>query len=55
VTFFTSHGFTRIGVASLRFDARDAGVVEGETNLILQTQEGDKFMERRRAIEAPKP
>ncbi len=49
--FFTSHGFTRIGVAGLRFDARSPGVAQSETNLFLQTQEGDKFMERDKVID----
>ena len=49
--FFTSHGYTRIGVAGLRFDAREPGVAVGETNLFLQTQEGDKFMERDKVID----
>lgn len=49
--FFTSHGFTRIGVAGLTFDARTPGVAKGETNLFLQTQEGDKFMERDKVID----
>jgi hypothetical protein len=49
--FFTSHGFTRIGVAGLRFDAREPGVAKSETNLFLQTQEGDKFMERDKVID----
>lgn len=49
--FFTSHGFTRIGVAGLRWDAREPGVAKSETNLFLQTQEGDKFMERDKVID----
>jgi len=49
--FFTSHGFTRVGVAGLRFDAREPGVAKSETNLFLQTQEGDKFMERDKVID----
>ncbi len=49
--FFTSHGFTRVGVAGLRFDAREPGVAKGETNLFLQTQEGDEHMERDKVID----
>lgn len=49
--FFTSHGFTRIGVAGLRFDAREPGIAKSETNLFLQTQEGDRFMERDKVID----
>lgn len=49
--FFTSHGFTRIGVAGLRFDAQRPGAPKSETNLFLQTQEGDKFMERDKVID----
>jgi hypothetical protein len=49
--FFSSHGYTRIGVAGLRFDAREPGVAFGETNLFLQTQEGDEFMERDKVID----
>ena len=49
--FFTSHGFTRVGVAGLRFDGREPGVAKSETNLFLQTQEGDKFMERDKVID----
>ena len=46
--FFTSHGFTRIGVAGLRFDGATA---TSATNLFLQTEEGDKFMERDKVID----
>ena len=46
--FFTSHGFTRIGVAGLRWEG---GAPKSETNLFLQTQEGDKFMERDKVID----
>jgi hypothetical protein len=50
--FFTSHGFTRVGVAGLRWDAREANAApRSETNLFLQTQEGDKFMERDKVID----
>lgn len=49
--FFTSHGFTRIGVAGLRFDATSPGAPKSETNLFLQTQEGDQFMERDKVID----
>jgi hypothetical protein len=49
--FFTSHGFTRIGVAGLRFDAARPGAPKSETNLFLQTQEGDQFMERDKVID----
>ncbi|MBL0216399.1 MAG: hypothetical protein IPQ07_21260 [Myxococcales bacterium] len=49
--FFTSHGFTRIGVAGLKFDARTPGVAKSETNLMIQTEEGDKFMERDKVID----
>lgn len=49
--FFTSHGFTRIGVAGLKFDAHTPGAPKSETNLFLQTQEGDKFMERDKVID----
>jgi hypothetical protein len=46
--FFTSHGFTRIGVAGLRFDGTST---TSETNLFLQTEEGDRFMERDKVID----
>jgi hypothetical protein len=49
--FFTSHGFTRVGVAGLKFDARTPGVAKGETNLFLQTQEGDSYMEEDKVID----
>jgi hypothetical protein len=49
--FFTSHGFTRVGVAGLKFDARTPGVAKGETNLFLQTQEGDAYMEGDKIID----
>lgn len=49
--FFTSHGFTRVSVAGLKFDAKTPGVAKGETNLFLQTEEGDKFMERDKVID----
>ena len=49
--FFTSHGFTRIGIAGLSFDARTPGIAKSETNLMIQTEEGDKFMERDKVID----
>lgn len=49
--FFTSHGFTRVAVAGLKFDARTPGVAKSETNLMIQTEEGDKFMERDKVID----
>ena len=49
--FFTSHGFTRVGVAGLTFDARTPGVAKSQTNLMIQTEEGDKFMERDKVID----
>ena len=49
--FFTSHGFTRIGVAGLRWDAGKTGAAQSETNLFVQTEEGDKFMERDKVID----
>ena len=43
--FFTSRGITRVGLAGLRFDAR-GGAPRGETNLFLQVDEGQRYMDR---------
>jgi len=45
--FFSSHGYTRIGLSGLVFDPANPSVpAEGEANLFLQVEEGDDFMER---------
>ncbi|CAN5880916.1 hypothetical protein BH11MYX2_BH11MYX2_27860 [soil metagenome] len=49
--FFESHGFTRIGVAGLQFDAEHPGAPKSSTNLFLQTEEGDDFMDRDKVID----
>ena len=49
--FFTSHGMSRTGLAGVMFDARKAGPARGEANLLLSTVEGDKYLERDKAID----
>lgn len=50
--FFSSHGYTRVGVSGLVYDAQNAGALPtGEANLFVQLQEGDEFMERDKLLD----
>jgi hypothetical protein len=49
--FFSSHGFTRVGLSGLTFDPRDGGSAEGEANLHLSIVEGDEFMQRDKMLD----
>lgn len=50
--FFSSHGYTRIGMSGLVFDPANPSVpAQGEANLILQAEEGDDYMERDKLLD----
>lgn len=49
--FFSSHGYTRVGLAGLIFDPEAPGVPDGQTNLLLQVMEGDDYMERDKLLD----
>lgn len=50
--FFSSHGYTRIGMSGLVFDPEDPTLpAQGEANLILQVEEGDDYMERDKLLD----
>lgn len=49
--FFASHGYTRVGLSGLVYDAATGGLPLGEANLFLQLQEGDEFMERDKLLD----
>lgn len=49
--FFSSHGYARTGLAGVMFDARKPGPARGEANLFISTVEGDKFLERDKAMD----
>lgn len=43
---FSSHGYTRVGLAGLAFDAADPEGARGEANLVFQILEGADLMDR---------
>jgi len=51
--FFSSHGYTRVGLSGLVFDPKRPGPegVQSEANLFLQIEEGDAFMERDKLLD----
>ncbi|MFO0565550.1 MAG: hypothetical protein U0263_07800 [Polyangiaceae bacterium] len=50
--FFSSHGYTRVGVSGLVFDPANPSVpAQGEANLFLQLEEGDDYMERDKLLD----
>ena len=51
--FFSSHGYTRVGLSGLVFDPARPGPegVDSEANFFLQTAEGDDFMERDKLLD----
>ncbi len=50
-SFFSEHGYTRVGVSGLNFDPNNAGEARGEANLFVQLQEADEFMERDKMLD----
>jgi hypothetical protein len=49
--FFSSHGYTRVGLSGMVFDAENPDGSQGEANLILQVVEGDEKMERDKLLD----
>lgn len=50
--FFSSHGYTRVGLSGLVYDSRSGSTLPtGEVNLFLQLAEGDDFMERDKLLD----
>ncbi len=49
--FFSSHGFTRVGLAGLVFDAEHPEGADGQANLLIQVLEGDDLMERDKLLD----
>lgn len=50
--FFSSHGYTRVGLAGLLFNPGDpTASAQGEANLVVQIQEGDSSMERDKLVD----
>ncbi len=49
--FFSSHGFTRVGLAGMVFDAEHPEGHRAETNLLLQVLESDKAMENDKLLD----
>lgn len=50
-SFFSEHGYTRVGVSGLNFDPNNPGEARGEANLFVQLQEADEFMERDKMLD----
>ena len=50
-SFFSEHGYTRVGLSGLNFDPDNPGEARGEANLFVQLQEADKFMERDKMLD----
>ncbi len=49
--FFSSHGYTRVGLSGLLFDPEKPGVASGQANLFVQLLEGDDYMERDKLLD----
>ncbi len=50
--FFSSHGYTRVGLSGLLFDPSDPeATAPGEANLVVQIEEGDSTMERDKLVD----
>lgn len=49
--FFSSHGYTRVGMSGMVFDADNPQGAQGEANLILQILEGDDYMQRDKLLD----
>ncbi len=50
-SWFSEHGYTRVGLSGLNFDPNNAGEARGEANLFVQLQEADEFMERDKMLD----
>lgn len=50
-SFFSEHGYTRVGLSGLNFDPNNPGEARGEANLFVQIQESDEFMERDKMLD----
>lgn len=48
-SFFSRHGFSRVSLAGVSVSSD--GVVDGETNLFVQTVEGDEWMQRDKLLD----
>jgi hypothetical protein len=49
--FFSSHGYTRVGLSGMVWDPRAPGAPEGEANLFIQVVEGDEYMQRDKVLD----
>ena len=50
--FFSSHGYSRVGLSGLNFDPESPMVpAQGEANLFMQLEEGDDYMERDKLLD----
>jgi hypothetical protein len=49
--FFSSHGYTRVGLSGLVFDPARPEEPTGEANFIFQVEEGDEFMEQDKLLD----
>lgn len=49
--FFSSHGYTRVGLSGMVFDAQNPAGAMGEANLIFQVVEGDDYMQRDKLLD----
>lgn len=49
--FFSSHGYTRIGMSGLVFDDNPENPARSEANLIVQLEEGDEYMQRDKLLD----
>ncbi len=49
--FFSSHGYTRVGLSGMVFDHEHPDGAQGEANVLFQVVEGDKKMERDKLLD----
>jgi len=49
--FFSSHGYTRVGLSGMVFDPEHPDGAQGEANVLFQVVEGDKKMERDKLLD----
>jgi len=49
--FFSSHGYTRVGLSGMIFDHEHPDGAQGEANVLFQVVEGDKKMERDKLLD----
>ncbi len=48
---YSSSAYTRVAIGGLRFDARAPAAATGETHLVVQTEEGERYMTRDQLID----